>query len=56
MERQDDWQQAMLERQQMAEEALQRALNGKATPEDWETIYSECGIPQPKFPKIGEKE
>lgn len=42
--REDEWNQAMLERQQQIEEALERAESGKATPEDWATIRYECGV------------
>ena len=38
--------QAMLERMQMLEEALQRAEAGVATPDDWDTIRFECGVPR----------
>ena len=37
--------QLMLERMQMLEEALRRAVDGIATQDDWETIYTECGVP-----------
>lgn len=40
-----EYQQAMLERMQMLEEALQRAEAGVATPDDWATIRMECGLP-----------
>ena len=39
-----DWQQLMQERQQMTEEALIRAEQGIATQEDWNVIWSECGL------------
>ena len=38
--------QAMLERMQMLEEALERAEAGVATPDDWATIRMECGMPR----------
>lgn len=41
-----EYQQAMLERMQMLEEALQRAEAGVATEDDWKTIRYECGVPQ----------
>ena len=36
--------QAMLERQQMLEEALKRAEAGVAMESDWDTIRFECGV------------
>lgn len=45
---QAEFHQAMLERQQMVEEALRRAEQGKATEEDWEVLYYECGIRRAK--------
>jgi len=41
-----EYHQAMLERLQMLEEALDRAEAGVATPDDWETIRFECGVPR----------
>jgi hypothetical protein len=38
-------QQAMQERQQMLEEALDRAETGVANEEDWRLIRAECGLP-----------
>jgi hypothetical protein len=38
--------QAMLERMQMLEEALDRAEAGVATRDDWNTIRYECGVPR----------
>lgn len=38
--------QLMLERQQMLEEALERAEAGRATNEDWAIIRYECGMPR----------
>ena len=37
--------QLMLERMQMLEEALRRAVDGVATQDDWEMICTECGVP-----------
>lgn len=39
-------QQAMLERMQTLEEALQRAESGTATEDDWVVIRQECGMPR----------
>jgi len=45
----NEYNQAMLEKQQMLEEALTRAESGIATAEDWNIIRYECGVPsQPK--------
>ena len=38
--------QAMLERMQMLEEALDRAEAGVASKGDWDTIRFECGMPR----------
>lgn len=38
--------QAMLERMQMLEEALERAEAGVATEDDWSVIRFECGMPR----------
>jgi hypothetical protein len=38
--------QLMLERQQMLEEALERAETGVATQDDWNIIRYECGMPK----------
>ena len=38
--------QAMLERQQMLEEALERAEAGVARWDDWDIIRFECGAPR----------
>lgn len=38
--------QAMLERMQMLEEALDRAEAGIASKDDWDTIRFECGMPR----------
>ena len=41
----DGWHhQLMLERQQQLEESLKRAEEKKATEDDWEIIYIECGL------------
>ena len=34
----------MLERIQQCREALERAEAGKATPQDWDLIWAECGL------------
>jgi hypothetical protein len=39
-----EWNQLMLERQQMAEEAFNRAQNGAASQEDWQLIRYELGL------------
>lgn len=38
--------QARLERQQMLEEALNRAESGVAEWDDWDIIRFECGVPR----------
>lgn len=38
--------QLMLERQQMLEEAIERAEAGIAVQEDWDIIRYECGLPK----------
>jgi hypothetical protein len=43
---QGEFHQLMLERVQMLEEALRRAIAGVATQDDWETICAECGVPK----------
>jgi hypothetical protein len=45
MHSEEEFKQAMLERQQMLEDALIRAETGVATKEDWSTIRFECGVP-----------
>jgi hypothetical protein len=35
----------MLERTQMLEAALRRAVDGVATQDDWDMICTECGVP-----------
>jgi hypothetical protein len=42
----DEFHQLMLERMQMLEGALRRAVAGVATTDDWETICTECGVPK----------
>jgi hypothetical protein len=39
-----EFHQLMLERAQMLEAALRRAIAGVATQDDWETICMECGV------------
>jgi hypothetical protein len=46
MGNQGEFHQLMLERVQMLEEALRRAIAGIATQDDWETICTECGVPK----------
>jgi hypothetical protein len=41
-----EYDQAMLDRMQMLEEALERAETGVATRDDWDVIRFECGIPR----------
>jgi len=43
MHSEEEFNQAMLERQQMLEDALIRAETGVATKEDWNIIRFECG-------------
>ena len=43
---QAEFHQLMLERMQMLEEALRRAIAGVATQDDWKTICTECGVPK----------
>jgi hypothetical protein len=43
---QAEFHQLMLERVQMLEEALRRAIAGVATQDDWEMICTECGVPK----------
>ena len=44
MNREYEMHQLMLERQQILEEALERAETGVATQEDWNIIRYECGL------------
>ena len=46
---QDLMHQAMLERMQQLEEALERAEAGRATEDDWNIIRYECGVPRRQF-------
>lgn len=46
MGNQGEFHQLMLERMQMLEEALRRAIAGIATQDDWEMICTECGVPK----------
>jgi hypothetical protein len=46
MGNQAEYQQLMLERVQMLEEALRRAIAGVATTDDWAMIRMECGLPK----------
>ena len=43
------WHQAHMERQQMLIQALSRAVNGVATPDDWNMIRFECGLSNGQF-------
>jgi hypothetical protein len=43
---QAEFHQCMLDRMQMLEEALRRAIAGVATPDDWAMIRMECGLPK----------
>ena len=58
--REDEYHQLELERMQRLEEALNRAEAGFATPNDWQTIRFECGMPHRKYqvklhnPTVGE--
>ena len=52
MHSEDEYNQAMLDRQQMLEEALERAETGVATEDDWNTIRFECGVT--RRPKLTE--
>jgi hypothetical protein len=49
MNNEAEFHQLMLERQQILEEALDRAESGVASSEDWSVIRSECGLPKVKF-------
>jgi len=44
MEDNCEWQQAMEEREQMVEEAFQRAREGTASENDWQLLQYELGI------------
>jgi hypothetical protein len=43
--------QAMLERMQILDEALDRAESGLATRDDWSVIRFECGMPRSRYPE-----
>jgi hypothetical protein len=45
MHNEAEFHQLMLERMQMLEEALRRAIAGVATQDDWAMICTECGVP-----------
>jgi hypothetical protein len=47
-----EYEQAMNERMQMLEEALERAEAGVATGADWNTIRYECGVPKRQTVKL----
>lgn len=40
-----EYHQMQLERQEMLEQALRRAINHSATEDDWAIIRYECGLP-----------
>lgn len=43
-----EYNQMQLERQEMLEQALRRAINHSATEDDWAIIRYECGLPAQK--------
>lgn len=43
-----EYNQMQLERQEMLEQALHRAINHSATEDDWAIIRYECGLPAQK--------
>jgi hypothetical protein len=47
-----EYEQAMLERMQMLEDALARAEAGVATGADWDIIRYECGVPKTQTVKL----
>jgi hypothetical protein len=47
-----EYEQAMLERMQMLEEALERAEAGVATWADWDILRYECGVPRTHTVKL----
>jgi hypothetical protein len=49
---QSEYEQAMFERVQMLEDALERAEAGVATGADWDIIRYECGMPQMPIVKL----
>ena len=44
MERNDEWQQMMEEREQITEEAFIRARSGMASENDWKWLANELGL------------
>jgi hypothetical protein len=56
MHNETEFHQLMLERMQMLEEALRRAISGVATQDDWETICTECGVPKASIFKLDRSE
>ncbi len=50
-----EYHQMQLERQEMLEEALRRAISNSATEDDWAVIRQECGLPAQK-PKVNQHE
>jgi hypothetical protein len=53
---QAEFNQLMLEREQMLEEALRRAIAGIANQDDWETICMECGVSKASIFKLDRSE
>jgi hypothetical protein len=51
----DEQNQALLDRMQQLEQALERAEAGCATPDDWHHIRFECGVWHHPKPKTKEK-
>ena len=49
---QSEYEQAMLERMQMLEDALRRAEAGVAAGADWDIIRYECGVPKKPTVKL----
>ena len=47
-----EYKQAMLEKMQMLEDALERAEAGVATGADWDIIRYECGVPKTPTVKL----
>jgi hypothetical protein len=47
-----EYKQAMFERMQMLEDALERAEAGVATGADWDIIRYECGVPKTPTVKL----
>jgi hypothetical protein len=46
------WHQKELELKQMVVQALCRAMNGIATPDDWNVIRYECGLSDGQFREV----